>query len=272
MSHLFVSPHPDDVALSCGGLVARLQESGEAVAIATIFGGAGSQAELTPYQREALGFGRRPGPLTPAGVMAERALEDAAYAAAAGARLIRAGLPDAVFRGYEGDNPPTLVPRPNDPPPHAWLRAAHDRLRPAVAYLPLSVGGHVDHRLVHRAGIMALGGVRPSGGSSPDLSCDLVFYEDLPYSAWAEFHSLEQLRPDQLAGFSPSLALVPEYVQLSDALLDRKLAGIRIYASQIDQLFGSDSNMESVIRARAAQVGAVAGVGPAERYWRATAR
>ena len=59
MTHVFVSPHPDDVALSCGGLIAGLRELGQNVTILTIFSGNGAASALTPYQREALGFGTK---------------------------------------------------------------------------------------------------------------------------------------------------------------------------------------------------------------------
>ena len=59
MTHVFVAPHPDDVALSCGGLIASLRELGQNVAILTVYSGAGSADPLTPYQREALGFGSK---------------------------------------------------------------------------------------------------------------------------------------------------------------------------------------------------------------------
>src|SRR3954463_16258892 len=65
MTHVFVAPHPDDVALSCGGLIASLRELGQNVTILTVFSGAGSwsgdddAAPLTGYQREALGFGSK---------------------------------------------------------------------------------------------------------------------------------------------------------------------------------------------------------------------
>ncbi len=39
MTHVFVAPHPDDVALSCGGLIASLREVGQNVAIITVFSG-----------------------------------------------------------------------------------------------------------------------------------------------------------------------------------------------------------------------------------------
>ena len=62
MTHVFVAPHPDDVALSCGGLIASLRELGQNVTILTVFSGSGSAgngADLTTYQREALGFGSK---------------------------------------------------------------------------------------------------------------------------------------------------------------------------------------------------------------------
>src|SRR3954447_19165121 len=67
MTHVFVAPHPDDVALSCGGLIASLRELGQTVTILTVFSGTGAtgggdgdaDGGLTTYQREALGFGSK---------------------------------------------------------------------------------------------------------------------------------------------------------------------------------------------------------------------
>ena len=39
MTHVFVSPHPDDIALSCGGLIASLRELGQNVTILTVYSG-----------------------------------------------------------------------------------------------------------------------------------------------------------------------------------------------------------------------------------------
>ena len=60
MTHVFVAPHPDDAALSCGGLIASLRELGQSVAIVTVYsGGPGSAVATGEYQREALGFGTK---------------------------------------------------------------------------------------------------------------------------------------------------------------------------------------------------------------------
>jgi len=53
MAHVFVAPHPDDAALSCGGLIASLRELGQNVTILTVFSGEGTGGAPTDYQREA---------------------------------------------------------------------------------------------------------------------------------------------------------------------------------------------------------------------------
>src|SRR5262245_20318064 len=60
MTHVFVAPHPDDAALSCGGLIASLRELGQNVTIVTVFSGSGGDGNgLSVYQREALGYGSK---------------------------------------------------------------------------------------------------------------------------------------------------------------------------------------------------------------------
>ena len=59
MTHVFVSPHPDDIALSCGGLVASLRELGQSVTILTVYSGGPADTDLSDYQREALGYGTK---------------------------------------------------------------------------------------------------------------------------------------------------------------------------------------------------------------------
>jgi LmbE family N-acetylglucosaminyl deacetylase len=59
VTHVFIAPHPDDVALSCGGLIASLRELGQSVTILTVYSGATGAAEPFDRQREALGFGTK---------------------------------------------------------------------------------------------------------------------------------------------------------------------------------------------------------------------
>lgn len=222
MTHVFVSPHPDDAALSCGGLIASLRAREEPVALLTIFSGPGALDRLTPYQRLALGFGRgekrQPAddadgtdldpvadrepagddePPTPSEVMVVRRAEDQAYARFVGASIAFVNLPDAVFRDYRGDEQLMGPPRPDDRAPVDELRGALELLRPASLYLPLSIGGHVDHRLARRAGIALL-----SEPASPYVGLTL-FYEDSPYALNDGFERLDQLDPEILRSLPP---------------------------------------------------------------------
>jgi LmbE family N-acetylglucosaminyl deacetylase len=284
MKHVFVSPHPDDIALSCGGLVARLRDQGEEIAIATVFCGAGKRDRLTRYQQRALGFDSEadargdPEPTEPAEanadapdsaptpdqVMAVRRAEDVAYARFAGASIAFVNMPDGVFRGYVGGRELMAAPRDDDPAPVEELRAVLAGLAPDRLYIPFSVGGHVDHRQTRRAAIALL-----AEDSSPYLE-RAAFYEDFPYAMTVGFERLDQLDPEILPSLPAGVSLTPEYVEIED-LIGRKIEGLRAYESQIGHLFSTGGGpVDEAIRAHTARIGRLGGVGPAERYWRVT--
>jgi LmbE family N-acetylglucosaminyl deacetylase len=58
MTHVFISPHPNDAALSCGGLIASLRELGQAVTIVSVFT-AGGDADPGEATRTSTGFGTK---------------------------------------------------------------------------------------------------------------------------------------------------------------------------------------------------------------------
>jgi LmbE family N-acetylglucosaminyl deacetylase len=58
MTHIFISPHPDDAALSCGGLIASLRELGQAVTIVSVYSG-GGDADPAEGVRTSSGFGTK---------------------------------------------------------------------------------------------------------------------------------------------------------------------------------------------------------------------
>ena len=352
MTHVFVAPHPDDVALSCGGLIASLRELGQTVTIVTVFSGDGAADRLTSYQREALGFGSKAlWPATEAfnrsaieadwptaalvpswaaseerleatqsdadaaakrfwqrsswyrrasirneslaeqpvmddlstqgavytddvvdaaaagELMARRRVEDERFAYFAEASIVFLDLPDAVFRGYEGDDELLGAPRDDDDAPYELLRQEIARLEPQKVYLPLGVGGHVDHQLCRDVGIGLLQEGRRWVMPGPDYAGTVVFYEDFPYAWWNEFKGLGDLGVDLLAGLPDEVSVRPEYADITDQL-ERKIMGISIYESQLERLFDGRIEMAQAVRAygRAlAEVGAVAG--SAERYW-----
>jgi len=355
MTHVFVAPHPDDVALSCGGLVANLRELGQNVTILTVYSGTGPLASLSPYQREALGFGTKAiWPVTEAfnranipndypidegqapwaadsdrldatqtdadaaarrfwqrsswyrradihnraqagqqlmddqpnqgavlteelldaedagDIAASRRLEDERYSLFAEASIVHLDLPDAVYRGYEGDDELLGVPRDDDPAPVDILRREIARLEPQKVYLPLGIGNHVDHQLVRDAGIALLAEGRRWVMPGPEYTGIVTFYEDFPYAWWSEFGRLEDLPPDALAGIPSDVSLSPEYADIADTV-ERKITGVTLYASQLDRLFGGRKPMAASVRAYGTRVAALGGInGYAERYWAST--
>jgi LmbE family N-acetylglucosaminyl deacetylase len=353
MAHVFVAPHPDDVALSCGGLIASLRELGQNVTILTVFSGSGPNgAGLTGYQREALGFGTKTlWPVTeafnrasiradyPGGdddvewqaeedrleatqedadasakrfwqraswyrrasirnrslagqavmddvstqgalytddvveaasageAVARRRVEDERYAYFAEVSVVFLDLPDAVFRGYEGDDQLLGPVRADDDAPVSILRREIARLEPQSVYVPLGVGNHVDHQLCRDVGVSLLAEPRPWVMPGPDWAGKVVFYEDFPYSWWSTFGSLEDLPDGALDGIPEGVYLTPRYADISDQL-ERKVRGVAIYESQLDRLFGGMKPMASAVRRHASATAVVGGVpGAAERYW-----
>ena len=352
MTHVFVAPHPDDIALSCGGLVASLRELGQNVAIITVFSGtgAGGNGHLSDYQRAALGFGNKANwPLTEAfrrdniegdyaisadpatdppwmadperieltqqrantqarqfwqraawtrsanitnvetearpvadatggqgsvapidfgavDAMEMRKVEEERYAFFAETSVIFLDLPDAVYRGYEGDEQLLGSPREDDEVPYELLRSEILRLEPQMVYFPLGVGKHVDHQLCRDIGIGLLGEQRQWVMPAASFVGRTSFYEDFPYAWWDAAGSLET-GTDLQADLPPGVALEAQYADIND-VIDRKAAGIRLYASQVQRLFESEQGMLDDLFGYHSRVAMAGGVpGYAERYW-----
>ncbi|HUP83534.1 MAG TPA: PIG-L family deacetylase [Candidatus Limnocylindria bacterium] len=348
MTHVFVSPHPDDIALSCGGLVASLRELGQKVTILTVFSGTGASSGMSEYQRAALGIGTKvnhpnteafrrgnigadysvsadPADNPPwladedrlevtqerantqarqfwqraawtrsanitnaesdarpladsiggqgsleridfdaADAAAMRRLEEERYAYFSEASVIFLDLPDAVYRGYEGDAELLSSPRDDDLAPLDLLRSEIVRLEPQMVYFPLAIGGHVDHQLCRDVGVSLLGEGRRWVMPGPGFVGRVSFYEDFPYAWWGEGSA----RDDAAALDLPvGVNVEAQYSDISD-LLARKAAGIRVYASQLPRLFESDQTMLDDLYGYHAKVALSGGVsGYAERYW-----
>jgi LmbE family N-acetylglucosaminyl deacetylase len=347
MTHVFVSPHPDDAALSCGGLIASLREVGQNVTIISVFSGGPRQGDtLSDYQRAALGFGSKavwpnseafrrdnlgadvPVPAgaapwaadpervavtqefantrarqfwqraawsrnanvtnieTPqrplsdsvggqgsdeaidfsgADAMTIRRAEDERYVFFMEASLIQLDLPDAAFRGYVGDEQLLGAVREDDAAPYDLLRREILRLEPQMVYVPLAIGDHVDHQLCREVGLALLDEGRQWVMPGPDLVGRVAFYEDFPYAWWRDFGGAA----DMPAGLElpPGVSLQPRFSDIS-ATLERKAAGLEMYASQIVRLFASEQGMRDDLAGYHARVALAGGRrGFAERTW-----
>ncbi|GAA2707380.1 PIG-L deacetylase family protein [Micromonospora olivasterospora] len=177
---LLVSPHPDDIAWSLGGTVARVAAAGAAMSALTVFG-------RTSYAPGSAAHGT-------SAAIAVRAREDVMWATATGVRLHRGDLPDASLRGYDDDTEMGAQPEP------AIVSEVADRLtpvlraaRPDLLLVPLAVRGHVDHLAARSAAEYV------AAAEAPD--CALLYYEDLPYAAGVDHSHTEHPVLVDVAGY-----------------------------------------------------------------------
>lgn len=239
-AHIYLSPHLDDAALSCGGAIARQAAAGERVLVLNICSGSPAPgAPFSPFAQEQ----HRKWDLPPGEAMLRRLAEDAAALRALAAEGRGLGLLDAIYRmpsAYVDDVTLFGPVAPGDPLADqlgAALPALLAESPDARLYAPLGVGGHVDHRAT-----FAVAAALAAAGAP------VVFYEDFPYVA----------RPGALAARLRALgrAPAPAAVDIA-ATIDRKIAAIGAYASQLDVLFGGPAAMAAAVRAHGAE----------ERFW-----
>ena len=205
--------------------------------------------------------------LAEADAITMRKAEDERWAYFIEAALVDLDLPDAVHRGYDDEDALLGPPHADDEAPVDILRREILRLEPQHVYFPLAVGGHVDHRLCRDAGLALLGDraswVMPADGFAGRLS----FYEDFPYAWWSGFTGPSDLAGQDIA-VPGGLALEARYADISDQL-ERKGAGLKMYAGEVQRLFDSEQDMLDAVAGYAARVadGGGVGTGAAERYW-----
>lgn len=229
--HIVLSPHYDDAVYSCGGMIAQHTAAGELVEIFTLMAGTPSlPLPDTPVLRD--NHGRWDAGENP---VQQRRAEDEAAAAIVGASVRYATLLDCIYRTANGA---ALYPdevslweriHPDDPAP-GQLRAL-ELTEGAQVYAPLGVGAHVDHLLV-RDWALALQQTRP------DLR--VTFYAEYPY--------LRQPEAVDAALASASLPLVPQFVMLDEAAMQRKIAAMKAYRSQISSFWKDVAAVDAEVR------------------------
>jgi LmbE family N-acetylglucosaminyl deacetylase len=252
--HVYLAPHFDDAALSCGAGIARQTQAGEPVLVVTI---CSAVPPASAVFSEFAGRMHARWGLSAADVVQRRRQEELAALEILGADAFWLDRLDAIYRlpaAYSDD--PTLFGNvaPADPlraELAADLRMLQQHCPEAQFYVPLGVGRHVDHQITCRA---ALDG----------LDLPLSFYEDYPY---AQFDGAVEQR---LAELAPLVALQSRLVA-AGAGLDRKIRAVAAYASQLDLLFGGSAAMADQVTQYASRIG-TAESGPVERFWEAGER
>jgi LmbE family N-acetylglucosaminyl deacetylase len=233
MGWIYLSPHFDDVALSCGGSVWEQTQRGESVSIWTICAGDRAPAPLSPFaetlhQRWQTGLDAVP----------RRKEEDLASCQVMGASPTYFSIPDCIYR-VGPDNTPLYTSEeaifgslhPLEAPLLAQLAADLARCLPEQGDVvcPLALGGHVDHRLVHAAAWQAL----------QDRSTRrLWFYADVPYVI-QQATTLEDIRQGGWKSHT---------IPLSSEGLAAWQEAIAAHASQISSFWPDLERMRNAIR------------------------
>ena len=226
MVWIYISPHFDDVALSCGGLLWEQSRAGGAVQIWTVCAGAPPPGPLSFFAEE---LHERWGMGTEAARL--RREEDRNACNLLGAKLRYYDLPDCIYRRGNSDDSPLY---PNEDSifgeVHREDRRQIERLSrwlmrniPAEAEIvcPLTLGNHVDHQ-VTRAAV-------EKTGFSP------LYYADYPYLV-EEGDRLEALEEEELEA---------EVFPVSEAGLAAWLRTVEAYGSQISTFWADVEEMRA---------------------------
>jgi LmbE family N-acetylglucosaminyl deacetylase len=242
---IYLSPHLDDVTLSCGGQIFQATNAGQRVLIVTITAGDPPGSAVSGYAQS---LHDRWALATDA--VAARRAEDEAANAILGADTLHWALPDCIYRYHPTTGAPFYVSDPDifgevnpaELPVVATLSAqiaalpAHRQL-----YVPLTIGHHVDHQLTRLAAERAF------------PQAQLCYYEDYPYAQ----------KPGALAQVIPpgDPTWQATTVPLMEAAIQAKIAAIAAFKSQFSTFFQDLADLERQIRTFTASVGG-------ERLWR----
>jgi LmbE family N-acetylglucosaminyl deacetylase len=178
---IYLSPHLDDVAFSCGGLIWEQVQSGQSVRVWTICAGDPPPGPVSPFAQslqDRWGIDNDSGE--------KRRQEDRLSCSLLGAIPRHFPIPDCIYR-YEQDSGDFLYP--TEESLFGSLHPAEGNLvaqlvgllaevistsanRNVQLICPLTIGGHVDHRLT-RAAVELL---EPN-----KLSAQVWYYADFPY-------------------------------------------------------------------------------------------
>ncbi len=249
--HIFLAPHYDDVALSCGGTVAALAESDQKGLIVTVFGGAprGSLTEFASDMHQRWGVG-------PGDAVAVRRREEACAGKALGAEAIWLDFLDAIYRDARYTSDPDIFGaiHPDEAGFGAEILAAlTERLElsshtPDVFYVPLAVGNHVDHQHMYAA-----------GKRLASLGHTVWAYEDFPYAGDPQWR-------DSILDLASRLTTGESRLnQLTQSQLQSRIDAVLCYASQLDVIFRYQGDPRVAVGRYARAVGDGQ---PAERFWR----
>ncbi len=238
MRHVYLSPHLDDSIYACGGLIHRQRQAGCPVVSLTLCAGTPDEAHLSPLaQAYHQTWGLQ------GDVMALRRQEDAAVLAQWGVEVVHWDTLDSLYRFVDSRpayaDAQALAGEPLEVEfgsmPQGWFQRLDEEgyLRPGtVFYAPLSIGGHVDHRLAFRLGELLLAARFP-----------VWFYEDFPHSE----------DPDIFTAYFTQSPHKNWRAQSLGIDLEAKLIAMRGYATQTPWIFVDEQQLRQRVQAYTAE-------------------
>jgi len=226
---IYLSPHLDDVVLSCSGQIFDRIACGESVLVVTLLAG----NALEPFSELAQSIH------TASDFIQKRRAEDYKALAYLGADVDHAEFQDAIYRRHPWSGRPLYPRREN------LCRRLHrvdGKLVNAVSMwlkqfetmnvvVPLAIGHHVDHQIVRLAAEKALSHV--------------TYYEEYPYSAFP--NALRKVKKPK--GYSRQL------IEITIDALAAKFTAVQAYDSQLMWLGGSQEKLRERLGSYHAQVG-----------------
>ncbi len=159
--YIFLSPHFDDVALSCGGLVWDLTQQGHRVEIWTLMGGFPPDENFSEFAHQNhLRWG-----ISGEAIIRIRRSEDCAACQVLGAGHRHFCWPDAIYRRDPStgevlinNNEELFGKAPEDALVNEiQIMFEGEILQHARVVFPLGLGHHIDHQAVNRAGQSYMG-------------------------------------------------------------------------------------------------------------------
>lgn len=242
---IYLSPHLDDAALSCGGRIFTATQDGRSVLIVTVTAGDAPLAVSSFAQQQHRQWALHVDPT------AARRVEDMVACRLLGADWLHWDEADCIYRTdpvtgesfYTGDDEIFGKVASADIGMMAHLVAKIAAL-PAcdTLFAPLAIGNHVDHQLTRVSAEHVFTTIKPGAR--------LVYYEDYPYAA----------QPNGRNAILNRSGLLPETVPLSAAAIQARFDAISAYTSQIATLFGSAGQLYNQLTQFIHATGG-------ERYW-----
>ena len=224
MSWIYLSPHFDDAALSCGGLVWEQAQRGERVSIWTVCAGEPPSTELSLFAQELHARWK-----LDQNAPARRKIEDQNSCQRLGASSRYYAIPDCIYRRdpgtgeymYAAEAALNGALQAGD---YTVIRSLQEEIQlhqePEVLFVcPLGLGNHVDHQLTRAA--------------AEGISHTCWYYADFPYV----LHNQTMLERMNAEGWAN------EVFPISAAGLAAWEDSISAHASQVSTFWSNDLTM-----------------------------